>query len=396
MANAFDRLRNYSIRTSAKNLAAQLHKQAVRDVEKELERRVRYAEISDVVEYEYRTEEVDGRLREGPCFVRFFPKVSGTIKIYYKTRGNQIGRVKDVIRVDDRNKNRIYEKFKGLRADQFVVTVGVLDEEETHEGVTSESSMTYKSLFALLKELGYDPLFLIRQQNYIDTIEKKLGDIFLKSINKKKPDDTRSIKSRMAGVARDIVDYVKDYIAGGNKPPLKESTVYQRHWKSGRYGVEYPNGIDEPLSESGQIENAIKFKISAFRSSGRLEYWEEKKERGKKQKQHKKEDQASSSKSKEPPPLSAKAAMKEIDQFFDKLNEEFALRERAKKTYDSYSGDKSLQKQSVLQHDIKIKSLINQAKDFIKRRGRNADEDWKLSVDELDFNKIILDFGGKL
>lgn len=391
MAHAFDRLRNYSIRTSARNLAAQLHKQAVRDVEKELERRVRYAEISDVVEYEYRAEEVDGRLREGPCFVRFFPKVSGTIKIYYKTLGKQIGRVKDVIRVDDRNKKRIYEKFKGLRADQFVVTVGVLDEEETHEGVTSESSMTYKALFALLKELGYDPLFLIRQQNYIDTIEKKLGNIFLKSINKKKPDDTRSIKTRMAGVARDIVDYVKDYIAGGNKPPLKESTVYQRHWKSGRYGVEYPNGIDEPLSESGQIENAIKFNISAFRSSGRLEYWEEKKERGKKQKQRKKE------KNKELPPLSAKAAMDEIDRFFDELNKELARREKAKETYDfSYLENKPLQKQSVLQHDANIKSLINQAKYFIKDRGRNADEDWKLSVDKLDFDKIILDFGGKL
>lgn len=210
-----------------------------------------------------------------PNRVVFIPKIEGSLKLRRTgTKGNKSVLIDDDERKAVERRNAFYEEL-GARTDSYYVIVGVLDGEKQHRNANGKGSVSYETLFELLKTYNYDPLLPIRIKSFVDGMERKMGDVILKCWNS--PSKTVSSKSHIIGklstIAKSIVDYVQAYIAGGNKPSLKDRTVKNRRYKEEHYdSATYPNGIEEPLSETGQLEDAIEFMVGGERSAFQDKY----------------------------------------------------------------------------------------------------------------------------
>lgn len=187
----------------------------------------------------------------------------------------KVGRTRTM--VNGRNMNEVYKLMENspLRSDSFYVMIGVVDGEDEHSGVLG-NAISYDFLFECLIEKGYDPLWPIRrvERPFVKSIEKRMGKAVLDNIGRSRSNPTLAVKSALGSVARDVVDFVRDYIAGGDKPPLEASTLRSRRYRQKNGLAKYPNGLDMPLSETGELERAIGYKVLSFRSQKRLA-WEE-------------------------------------------------------------------------------------------------------------------------
>lgn len=211
-----------------------------------------------------------------PNFVMFIPDIRGALKVQSRS-----GRT-STVHLSNRNRSRYFEKVGERKSDYFVVTVGVLDDHEIHSNVFGYQDISYGLLFDLLKRVGYDPLMPIRKSSFISKIERKMGNVILNSINKRTPDSTTAIKAKLAAIARDVVDFARDYIRGGDKPSLSGKTISTRNHKDGMVDGLYEEGISEPLYESGQLCDAITFDVESYVSESKQNYFDRKKDAMKK------------------------------------------------------------------------------------------------------------------
>lgn len=161
--------------------------------------------------------------------------------------------------------NRIYENAQDY---QWGIMIGCLND-TIHDGVTG--SLDYFSLFQALSSKGYDPLRPIRGTKAIEYVGRKLGDMIYHG---SRNNHARAwIERRIESYARDIQDFVKDYIYGSMavpsfgsgqaaKAPLGKSTISTRWGKlksdSSLYGGE--GGIEEPLYETGNLFRSIRYR----------------------------------------------------------------------------------------------------------------------------------------
>lgn len=152
---------------------------------------------------------------------------------------------------------------------QYAIQIGVIDD-STHYGV--DGALSYFTLFSLLESDGYDPLYPIRGEKAKEHAGRVIGNI-IESLAK--TNSSRYIYSRVASYAKEICSFVKDYIYGSqsvpsfgtsssfNKAPLAQETLYKRRSKQKENPSLYGGaaGIEEPLYETGELCDAIKWRL---------------------------------------------------------------------------------------------------------------------------------------
>lgn len=219
------------------------------------------------------------KLGQSQRFIMFVPNVMGCRTTLKDGRR---------ITLSKNSYGRYYEKFGDNQRlpDQFVVAVGILDESMKHFSVASPkrgrrtASISYGLLLDILQIYGYDPLRPIRKPEFISKWEKILGEELIKCLDRSRRMSTPDIRARLAKVGERIRDICVQYILGGEKPPLNPKTKYVRAWKEEHYPKAiYPGdtGINEPLSESGQLATAIQVSVEAYRSQARDDFFKERK-----------------------------------------------------------------------------------------------------------------------
>lgn len=156
--------------------------------------------------------------------------------------------------------------------DLFVVEIGIVDRATLHEGITgiNGEDMDYEKLFGLLYHLGFDPLSVIRHrrltiQNLLTKVvnqEITGGDFSKQSILKVLDDEVSELNAD-----------VHNYIDGAKAPKLAESTI--KHYRPMKLEIDsslYNRGISSPLYETGQLYDALRYRIRAFQSDNMKKY----------------------------------------------------------------------------------------------------------------------------
>ena len=152
---------------------------------------------------------------------------------------------------------------------QYAIQIGVIDD-STHYGVGG--ALSYFTLFSLLESDGYDPLYPIRGEKAKEHTGRAIGSIIASLA---KTDSSQRIYNRVAAYARQICNFVRDYIYGSRsvpsfgsdisnaKAPLAKETIYKRRAKLKKDPSLYDGerGIQEPLYETGELCNAIKWRL---------------------------------------------------------------------------------------------------------------------------------------
>lgn len=141
------------------------------------------------------------------------------------------------------------------------IEVGLLNPYMNHIPPENRAPVRYGLLFAILLSLGYDPLLPARQKRFIDSIRKEMAATIITAINKGRTGSALGIKSKLSTIGQSVVNHIREYIAGGAKPRLSSRTLKNREYRARQNGALYPNGINEPLSETGQLEQAISFRV---------------------------------------------------------------------------------------------------------------------------------------
>lgn len=139
------------------------------------------------------------------------------------------------------------------------IEVGILDPYKLHRPPEKRKPIRYGLLMAVLMNLGYDPLLPIRTAKFVKEIQIDMAKAIITAINEGRYGSPLAIKSRLSAIAMRVESYVKAYIHGGRKPKLADRTIANR---MRRYpNAIYPDGFDEPLSETGQLADAISYRV---------------------------------------------------------------------------------------------------------------------------------------
>lgn len=139
------------------------------------------------------------------------------------------------------------------------IEVGILDPYKLHRPPEKRKPIRYGLLMAVLMNLGYDPLLPIRTAKFVKEIQIDMAKAIITAINEGRYGSPLAIKSRLSVIAMRVESYVKAYIHGGRKPKLADRTIANR---MRRYpNAIYPDGFDEPLSETGQLADAISYRV---------------------------------------------------------------------------------------------------------------------------------------
>lgn len=160
---------------------------------------------------------------------------------------------------------RMLERHERLKYGQKLplgrwrIEVGILDPYKLHRPPEKRKPIRYGLLMAVLMNLGYDPLLPIRMAKFIKEIQIDMAKAIITAINEGRYGSPLAIKSRLSAIAMRVESYVKAYIHGGRKPKLADRTIANR---MRRYpNAIYPDGFDEPLSETGQLADAISYRV---------------------------------------------------------------------------------------------------------------------------------------
>lgn len=151
--------------------------------------------------------------------------------------------------------------------DIFTIVVGVVDHSLLHQTVYGRM-ISYDDLFRALydvSEKNYDPLIVIR--NMSKDIENDMRNSVLRMI-KSGSVSKQSIISMLSNKAKILVYIAHDYIEGGKAPRLAWPTIGIRKCKQQDDPSLYKGsqGIYHPLIESGQLLDAISFRVFAEQS----------------------------------------------------------------------------------------------------------------------------------
>lgn len=143
------------------------------------------------------------------------------------------------------------------------ISVGIIDDKGSpdfnREHVNWDGeSFTYRDLFKELNRNGYDPLLPIRQPEYIKEIvvhrARKAAEAYRKDvIAGRKSSPMFRLSSLKNKVLRDVIGY----LASSYKPPLEQSTIKNREWRSVQNPNLYKKGLRVPLWESGTLADDI-------------------------------------------------------------------------------------------------------------------------------------------
>lgn len=160
---------------------------------------------------------------------------------------------------------RMLERHERLKYGQKLplgrwrIEVGILDPYKLHRPPEKRKPIRYGLLMAVLMNLGYDPLLPIRMAKFVKEIQIDMAKAIITAINEGRYGSPLAIKSRLSAIAMRVESYVKAYIHGGRKPKLADRTIANR---MRRYpNAIYPDGFDEPLSETGQLADAISYRV---------------------------------------------------------------------------------------------------------------------------------------
>lgn len=138
----------------------------------------------------------------------------------------------------------------------IAIRVGFIHPDSYHGSWTGRNIISYRSLVAGLMLRGFDPLLPLRDKKYLASVAREMGRACGEAIEK-----GRSFESVLRKYGRDMEDYVYQYILGGIKPPLADSTIEKRESLK-RHGVyRYPRGISEPLVETGEMANEVSYEF---------------------------------------------------------------------------------------------------------------------------------------
>ena len=224
-----------------------------------------------------------------PNYVVLVPRFNGIIRDGKRS-----------VKVDKHNLHQVWDRLttNGKKADSFYAVVGVIDGTNEHAGIWPSMDISYDFLFRVLIKNGYDPLLPLRKDSFRRGFENSMGNEIIRAINSHDT-TTLSIKERLKHIVKDAANFVKDYISGGDKPQLESSTLKNRKYRKDSGLAAYPNGVDMPLSETGQLENAIKFKVFAIRSLWRKDYYKHKRELIKKEKERRAKEKRVTARSRE-------------------------------------------------------------------------------------------------
>lgn len=151
---------------------------------------------------------------------------------------------------------------------QYAIRIGCLND-VIHDG--EGEPLTYFSLFAALASDGYDPMRPIRGERNMYIIGRRIAKIIYSNAAAGTPN---KIYNKLREYARQICNFVKDYIYGSiaipdfsNEPntknPLDTNTIYKRRslLKRKPWLYDGENGVREPLYETGNLCEAIKWKL---------------------------------------------------------------------------------------------------------------------------------------
>lgn len=197
-------------------------------------------------------------------------------------------------KIDREYKGAITHSHLKTMPDLFVVEIGIIDRATLHNGITgvvdtvteydkdgniervskskavNGEDMDYEKLFGLLYHLGFDPLSVIRHRRL--TIQNLLTRVVNQEIAKGDFSKDSILKALDEEVSELDAD-VHDYIDGAKAPKLAESTV--KHYRPMKLEIDpslYNRGINSPLYETGQLYDALGYRIRAFQSDNMKKY----------------------------------------------------------------------------------------------------------------------------
>lgn len=138
------------------------------------------------------------------------------------------------------------------------LTVGIIDKKKLHKGARSKQSLPMDELYGLLVAYGFDPLYPLRNLRY----RKKIVDTLNNAVKK-----GYSLKTMAIKLGREAKKDIRNYITSGVKPKrLADSTISRRlsfaKSKGNKSGL-YKYGVENPLYETGQLNNAISYHVEA-------------------------------------------------------------------------------------------------------------------------------------
>lgn len=197
------------------------------------------------------------------------PKISDVKSLRVPVRQFETAPIR--IRNDKPSREILYQHFGRRRENVFALTVGVLTPDAIHNGYCS--GLPYSDLFRFLAGLGYDPLHPLADKSFRDKVNRRLGDVILRSISSDKNDNVYYIKKRFAEIGKEVVDVVKSYLAGKDKPALAPATIKTRLYRSRDGEGLYPSGVETPLVETGALLQAISYKVVTARE-GKADFLE--------------------------------------------------------------------------------------------------------------------------
>lgn len=209
---------------------------------------------------------------------------SGIVKEFEPQKVGILGR-----RTTNRLKTNLIEKMledvsrrkvanKRLLKGRWYIDVGFLDPARRHVGAAS--NISFAQLIMFLLPLGYDPLLPIRKSAFIKSVECRMAKILVNARNEyvlhKK---NVNVRSELEKVGRQVCYFVKDYISGGQKPALDRSTITVRRSRQKDNSSLYPEGIEEPLVETGDLVADVWYRVIGENTyvASRLEIEEEEK-----------------------------------------------------------------------------------------------------------------------
>lgn len=175
-------------------------------------------------------------------------------------------------KLDREYKGAITHSHLKTMPDLFVVEIGIVNRAILHEGIASVNGedMDYDKLFGLLYHLGFDPLSVIRHRRL--TIQ----NLLTKVVNREIANGNFSKQSILNVLDDEVSELnadVHNYIDGAKAPKLAESTVKRyRPMKLEADPSLYNRGISSPLYETGQLYDALGYRIRAFQSDNMKKY----------------------------------------------------------------------------------------------------------------------------
>lgn len=146
--------------------------------------------------------------------------------------------------------------------DLFTIAIGILNKNQSHKSADFGGKyyqISYIHLFEALDAAGYKPLEVLLENE--DAINREVEKCVDGVIKKHSSLSRETFRSALSEVGRKWVDEVKNYIVGGDAPPLSKETVKIRGEKFEENPSLYASGLNSPLFETGALSEAITFQV---------------------------------------------------------------------------------------------------------------------------------------